>query len=161
MYHVLMLLLLVLLGCSNTKTSYQDTPDGINKFIQKTEDLPNSTTRHSLISHKPPEYTQALRDSGAEGYNIIQFDIDETGAVHDIQIMESEPKGVFDKYTISSVQTWQYSPARKDDHPIRVENLVHFISYCLDDEEIPKIEKHKICYDHDYQIRVKSRWLGK
>lgn len=161
MYRSILLSFFVLLtGCTSTVVDIREDGGNRTKFIQKTDDYRNGVKRQKLLSYDPPEYPKPLLDNGIEGYTIVRFSINESGIPENTEIVESDPKGIFDKSTLASVETWRYSPALKQGIPQRVESLVHTLTYCKSGQRPTHSNSHKICHDKDYEKLIKLRWRG-
>ncbi|EKE82849.1 energy transducer TonB [Idiomarina xiamenensis] len=63
----------------------------------------------------PPE---AARD-GTEGWVRLRFTIDETGGVTDVEIIDSEPRRVFDREARRALLRWKYKPKVVDGKAVR------------------------------------------
>ena len=55
-------------------------------------------------------YPRRAQERGIEGYAVVQFTITTEGEIKDIQVIESEPKGVFDRSAIKATNEYQYEP---------------------------------------------------
>ena len=62
-----------------------------------------------------PKYPEHAYKNGIEGWVWLEFDIDESGAVTDITIIDSNPEKTFDKAIINAVKRWHYQ-SRKTYH---------------------------------------------
>lgn len=49
-------------------------------------------------------------ESKPQGFVKLSFDIDEQGKPMNINIIESEPKKVFDKAAVNALEKWRYDP---------------------------------------------------
>ena len=70
-------------------------------------DLDSSLT---ALVRMPPIYPVKAKHRGIEGWVRIRFTVNEAGSVEDINIMESEPPGVFDRSVIRCVSGWRFRP---------------------------------------------------
>ncbi|WP_235591122.1 TonB family protein [Pseudoalteromonas sp. H105] len=76
-----------------------------------------------------PKYPEHAYKNGIEGWVWLEFDIDESGAVTDITIIDSNPEKTFDKAIINAVKRWHYQ-ANKDNLPHYNRSLIyHFTTY--------------------------------
>lgn len=62
----------------------------------------------------PPE---AARD-GISGWVLLSFTIDETGGVTDVDVIDSEPRRVFDQEARRALLRWKYKPKMVDGKPV-------------------------------------------
>ena len=65
------------------------------------------------LSKIAPVFPKEARNNGSEGYVTVQITISEAGSVTKVDIMESDPPGVFDKYVADAVKRWRFPSARK------------------------------------------------
>lgn len=77
-----------------------------------------------IISRNPPRYPSRAVNAQIEGYVTVSFSINTQGIPYNIQIIESEPKGVFDKAATKSVSKWRFSPARNQKTGLPVESKI-------------------------------------
>lgn len=61
-----------------------------------------------------PSYPARALQRGIEGYVVMRFTIDETGRPTDIQVVEAEPKRVFERDAIRALSNWKYQPKLSD-----------------------------------------------
>lgn len=61
-----------------------------------------------------PLYPSRAKRMGIEGYVKVELDVDATGHVTSIRILESVPKGTFDKSVKKSVRKWKFRPKSVD-----------------------------------------------
>ena len=58
----------------------------------------------------PPEYPpQASRD-GKEGWVKLSFTINEVGGVEDVEVIDADPKRIFDRSAKRALRKWKYRP---------------------------------------------------
>ncbi len=62
-----------------------------------------------IVRIEPKYPVQAARD-GINGYVVMRFSIMEDGSVDEVEVIEAEPKRVFDKEAIRALKRWKYSP---------------------------------------------------
>lgn len=67
-----------------------------------------------LLRQVPPRYPQAAGRRGTEGRVELGFIITREGRVADVQVLSSEPPGVFDRAAIDAVKEWRYEPGQAD-----------------------------------------------
>ena len=56
----------------------------------------------------PPRYPMRAKKLRTEGYVKVGFIIDEEGFVESVEVLESEPKGIFDKAAIDAIKRWKF-----------------------------------------------------
>lgn len=79
-----------------------------------------------------PRYPPAAARDGVEGWVRLRFTIDETGGVTDIEVIESEPRRVFDNEARRALRRWRYAPQVVDGEPQRQEGMTVQLDFTLD-----------------------------
>ena len=69
-----------------------------------------------IVRIEPKYPIQAARD-GKEGWVKLSFSINEIGGVEDVQVIEAQPKRVFDKEAKRALRKWKYKPNVVDGKP--------------------------------------------
>jgi TonB family protein len=67
-----------------------------------------------------PEYPQDALSRQISGSVLLAFTVDPSGATRDITVVESTPRGVFDRAAISAARHWRYAPTIFNGAPIAV-----------------------------------------
>ncbi|RYZ90974.1 MAG: energy transducer TonB [Proteobacteria bacterium] len=70
-----------------------------------------------------PEYPQEARDNGIEGYVLIGFDLSASGKPQNVRIIESKPKGYFERAAKKAIGTRVYKPRVIDGVPAVYEGM--------------------------------------
>ena len=114
---------LILLGLA--ATSQADTgPQLINCLDDNADPVP--------VHRVPPAYPQPATMFCLQGSVILEFIIKETGRVADIEIVDSDPPGIFDRAAIHAASQWQFIPrcvngvAVKDQHRTMIDFELEF-----------------------------------
>lgn len=68
-----------------------------------------------------PEYPALALRSGASGRVTVRFVVDAHGEPQDVQVIDAEPKGVFDRASLAAVRRWRYEPWTVAGEPVAVE----------------------------------------
>ncbi|GAA6186811.1 MULTISPECIES: energy transducer TonB [Alteromonadaceae] len=87
------------------------------------------TTPMVRISPKYP--ADAARD-GIQGWVKLQFSIDASGSVQNIQIIDANPKRTFDREARKALKKWKYRPQIKDGKPIEQTGLEVVLDFKLE-----------------------------
>jgi len=66
------------------------------------------------LSRQPPQYPYKAARRGIEGWVRVAFDVTATGSVDSVEVIESDPPGVFDKAAIRAVYSWRFKPRMVD-----------------------------------------------
>ena len=70
-----------------------------------------------------PEYPPDAARDGLEGWVELNFSIDESGAVRNVVVVNSEPKRVFDRAAKRALQRWKYQAKREEGRAVMQEGL--------------------------------------
>ncbi len=63
-----------------------------------------------MLKRVTPPFPLEAYSACTPGYVLVEFTIGTDGAVGEIDVLESEPPGVFDSVTIDAVSQWKFSP---------------------------------------------------
>ena len=80
------------------------------------------------LSQVPPLYPLRAKRLGIEGWVRIQFVVTEKGSVDQIEIVEAQPKEVFNESVIRCVSSWRFAPGEVQGEPVktRVQTTIKF-----------------------------------
>jgi len=62
------------------------------------------------LSRQPPQYPYKAARRGIEGWVRVAFEVTETGNVDHVEVIASDPPGVFDNAAIRAVSRWRFKP---------------------------------------------------
>ena len=79
-----------------------------------------------------PDYPPQAKDRGIEGWAIVSFTVTREGRVKDVVVIDSQPKGMWDRSTLRAVANWRYQPALKDGKPVETRGMKAKVNYELD-----------------------------
>ncbi|ALS96894.1 energy transducer TonB [Lacimicrobium alkaliphilum] len=78
-----------------------------------------------------PAYPQLALGSGKEGWVLLTYNVDATGAPVDIEVQDSSPKGMFEESATSALRKWRYLPPKKNGEYQPQQDLKTVIEYRL------------------------------
>lgn len=84
-----------------------------------------------IVRIEPKYPIQAARD-GKEGWVTLSFTINEIGGVEDVEVVEAEPKRIFDKEARRALRKWKYRPKVVDGKAIRQPGLTVRLDFKMD-----------------------------
>jgi protein TonB len=73
-----------------------------------------------------PKYPKDARKNKVEGYVKVSRIINEDGCNININVIESQPEGVFDASMLKAIKYWRYSPALVNGEPTKVKSTLRF-----------------------------------
>jgi len=94
---------------SNAATATAFTP-GIVSSVQDRDLEP--------VAMPEPTYPQGAFRNRVEGWVEVEYTVTERGSTHDLQVVASEPQGVFDAAALAAVGTWTYRPRVVQGQPV-------------------------------------------
>lgn len=65
-------------------------------------------------------YPPSAKKNGVRGYVVLSILVSETGSVDQVQVLESNPSGVFDAAALQGIRSWQFEPAKYQGDVVRV-----------------------------------------
>ena len=80
-----------------------------------------------------PVYPNRAATRGIEGFVLMEFTVDETGAVLEPRIVESSPAGVFDRSALNAVLRFKYKPRVVNGAAVRVQGVLHRLTFELNE----------------------------
>lgn len=65
-----------------------------------------------------PEYPARAKQRGIQGWVVVQFTITPVGTVQGAEVIDSDPKMIFDQAALRAVRKWRYNPKIKNGVPV-------------------------------------------
>lgn len=84
-----------------------------------------------IVRIEPKYPAQAARD-GKEGWVRLSFTINEVGGVDDVDVIDADPKRVFDREAKRALSKWKYKPKIEDGKPMKQFNMKVQLDFKLD-----------------------------
>ncbi|WP_113906495.1 TonB family protein [Aliidiomarina celeris] len=79
-----------------------------------------------------PRYPPAAARDGIQGWVRLRFTINEVGGVEDIEIIDAEPRRVFDREARQALMRWRYAPKVVDGVAQRQEGMTVQLDFNID-----------------------------
>lgn len=86
-----------------------------------------------VVRMEPKYPVDAARD-GVEGWVELRFSIDTAGQVQDVQVVNAEPRRIFDKAAVQALKRWKYRPKVVDGKAIAQTGLAVRLDFNLDNQ---------------------------
>jgi len=80
-----------------------------------------------------PIYPNRALSRGIEGYVIVEFTVTKQGTIKDAVIVESKPKGIFDRAAIQAASKFKYKPRVIDGVAIEVPGVLNKITFEIEE----------------------------
>ena len=87
------------------------------------------------IFQVPPQYPRRAAERGIEGCVVLKYVVTEVGSVRDPEVVQSIPKGIFDRAAIRAALRYKYKPLIRDGNAVEVEGVTQRITFVLEGEE--------------------------
>ena len=84
----------------------------------------NSNSDARAIVQIPPQYPMDAAQKGIEGWVKLSFSINTDGSVTNIEIVNSQPKRIFDRAAKKALKGWRYKAKFVDAVPVMQHNLM-------------------------------------
>lgn len=65
-------------------------------------------------------YPPAAKKNGVKGYVLLSVLVEIDGSVNQVQVLESNPSGIFDAAALQGIRAWQFEPAKYKGDTVRV-----------------------------------------
>jgi periplasmic protein TonB len=79
-----------------------------------------------------PAYPSVATAKGIEGFVDVVFDVTETGATENIQIVYAEPAKIFNSAVLKAVARWKYKPKMEEGVPMKMYGLRERIRFNME-----------------------------
>jgi len=70
------------------------------------------------VRHVRPRYPSAAERKRIQGLVRIAFTVDTRGRVGKIEVLDSQPPGIFDEAAIASARRWRFVPGKVEGKPV-------------------------------------------
>ena len=87
-----------------------------------------------LVRIEPKYPVQAARD-GKEGWVQLSFTINEVGGVEDVEVIDAEPRRIFDREAKRALRKWKYKPKVVDGKPVKQPGITVQLDFKLNQDQ--------------------------
>lgn len=138
-----LLVLLGLIACAqsasgqsvNAVQAAQDDPGVITVSARGTVSSNLGLNDNGLLGIVAPEYPAQAQQRSIDGWVLVSFSVDAGGRVDEesIEIVDSEPSGIFEQASIGSAAQFEFRPRMVNGTPVRVSGLNYVFSFLMDE----------------------------
>lgn len=64
-----------------------------------------------LVEAEAPSFPRAAQRRGIEGHVVVRYNVSPEGAVTDVEVVEAQPSGVFERAVMRALEGWRYVSA--------------------------------------------------
>ena len=89
--------------------------------VERKQNLIYKSDQLTLAFGYPPVYPASKLKRGIEGFVTVGFSVNPVGQVYDAFIIESEPKGAFDKAALTAIAKFKYKPRYENERAVNTE----------------------------------------
>jgi protein TonB len=79
-----------------------------------------------------PRYPRRAQQMGIEGWALLEFTITPLGTVSNVVVVDSEPKGMFDRAAANAVERWKYKPKIVDGKAVPREGVQVVLTFKIE-----------------------------
>lgn len=101
-----------------------------SKYDRSIDGLSTTARIEPIVRIEPKYPIQAARD-GKEGWVELAFIINELGGVEDVDVINAEPKRVFDREAKRALRKWKYKPLVENGKPVKQYNMTVRLDFTL------------------------------
>jgi len=65
-----------------------------------------------------PQYPPKASIAGIEGWVKVEFTVSVSGMVVDVNVLDSQPRGIFEKAAVDAVSKWRFKPRQLEGQPV-------------------------------------------
>ncbi len=81
------------------------------------------------LSRVVPVYPDQALEQRIGGWVVIRFTVTGVGSVDDAEVIDSEPRGVFDVAALEAIKDFNYEPRLSDGRAVNVRNVYHMFKF--------------------------------
>lgn len=81
-----------------------------------------------------PIYPRRAQEQGVEGYVLVRYTVTTQGTTKDVEVIEAEPRGYFERAAIRAAEKYKYKPRVINGQPVEVPGVRTRIQFDLIDD---------------------------
>ena len=119
----------------DTSTAVQESPDGPGETAHARRDMPAEPPDEALpeilplsafefTRHVQPKFPRLAADRSQSGWVDLKFLVNAEGRTENIEVMDSEPRGRFEKAATRAISKWRFKPMIVDGEPVAKTSIV-------------------------------------
>lgn len=97
------------------------------------DSLSSSDGDYLPIVKVAPVYPRRALSRGIEGYVIVEFMVTKLGTVENVQVVEANPPGYFERAAVKAASKFKYKPKVINGEPVDVAGVRNQITFKIDD----------------------------
>jgi len=98
--------------------SFKDQLLGDTGDVVMTDDSVDAPPRP--VFQAPVSYPASARARGVQGYVLLSLLISAAGEIEKVQVLESQPAGIFEDSAVQGVRNWRFEPAQYQGRSVKV-----------------------------------------
>ncbi|WP_417446963.1 energy transducer TonB [Kangiella sp.] len=79
-----------------------------------------------------PNYPMIAASQGIEGWVLLQYDVDTSGTLSNIKVVDAQPRRTFDREAVAALKKWKFKPAMDNGQPMSVKGQTVKIEFNLE-----------------------------
>jgi len=80
-----------------------------------------------------PQYPRRAAERGIEGYVVVQLTVTPDGTTRDIEVVEADPQGYFERAAKRAAEKFKYKPKVVNGQPVTVEGVRYIFTFELEE----------------------------
>ena len=115
------------LGAARYDCLYDPERQCVRRASQMT--CPGTFEPAKLERRIEPFFPQFWDDRIAAGFAVLRYELDDTGELMTIEIIDYEPHPAFGAAAVDALERWRFTPARCDGKPVAIQDGVAFFDF--------------------------------
>lgn len=80
-----------------------------------------------------PQYPRRAAERGIEGYVVVELTVTPQGTTQDVQVIEADPQGYFERAATRAAEKFKYKPKVVNGQPVSVQGVQYVFTFRLDE----------------------------